>query len=274
MTPGKRFKNQPKQYFQYKVNDSRFNYIDVSNKNEVTKPCINNRMNNDVYECKNAFNNTIENNVTLRKKRPAPVINKFSERDTLGVSKQSKNIIPGYTKYNKAVCFGLKAYVLGTSMEKGIRRNVFNFSLKKCNTRFRPFIGATIKQMETYVKPITQDDTPDLVILPTGCNDISNKNMSANDIAEGIINGRYCKKDNVNDVTICSLICRSQKHFQHKVDAVNSMLMNRCRNYGLGYIDNSNIEVGFLVQDGLHLNEIGKSCLANKFINFINRYIL
>ena len=90
--------------------------------------------------------------------------------------------------------------------------------------------------------------------------------MSANDIAEGIINGRYCKKDNVNDVTICSLICRSQKHFQHKVDAVNSMLMNRCRNYGLGYIDNSNIEVGFLVQDGLHLNRIGKSCLANRYI--------
>ena len=52
------------------------------------------------------------------------------------------------------------------------------------------------------------------------------------------------------------------------------MLMNRCKNYGLGYIDNSNIKVGFLVQDGLHLNEIGKSCLANNFINFINRYIL
>ena len=275
MTPGKRFKNQPKQYFQYKVNNSRFNSIDVSNKNEVTKPCINNRMNNDVYECKNAFNNNIENNVTLRKKRPRPVINKFSERDTLGVSKQSKNIIPGYTKYNKAVCFGLKAYVLGTSMEKGIRRNEFNFSLKKCNTRFRPFIGATIKQMETYVKPITQDDTPDLVILPTGCNDISNKNMSANDIAEGIINiGRYCKEHNVNNVTISSLICRSQKHLQHRVNAVNTMLMNRCKNYGLGYNDNSNIEVGFLAQDGLHLSKIGKSCLANNFINYINRYIL
>ena len=47
--------------------------------------------------------------------------------------------------------------------------------------------------------------------------------------------------------------------------------MNKCKDYGL---DNNNIEVGFLVQDGLHLNEIGKSCLANNFINFINRYIL
>ena len=45
------------------------------------------------------------------------------------------------------------------------------------------------------------------------------------------------------------------------------MLMNRCKSYGLGYIDNSNIEVGYLAQDGLHLNEIGKSYLANNFIN-------
>ena len=55
---------------------------------------------------------------------------------------------------------------------------------------------------------------------------------------------------------------------------VNTILMNRCKNYGLGYIDNSNMEVRSLAQDGLHLNEKGKSCLANNFINFINRYIL
>ena len=65
--------------------------------------------------------------------------------------------------------------------------------------------------METYVKPIIQDGTPDVVILHIECNDISNKNMSANDMAEGIINiGRYCKEDNVNNVTMPSLICRSE----------------------------------------------------------------
>ena len=99
--------------------------------------------------------------------------------------------------------------------------------------------------------------------------------MSANDIAEGIINiGRYCKVHNVNNVTICSLICRSQKHLQHRLSAMNTMLINRCKSYVLGYIDDSNIEVGSLAQDGLHLKKIGKSCLANNFINFINRYIV
>ena len=42
--------------------------------------------------------------------------------------------------------------------------------------------------MKNYVKLITQDDKPEVVILHIECNDISNKNMSADDIAEGIIN--------------------------------------------------------------------------------------
>ena len=160
-------------------------------------------------------------------------------------------------------------------MVKGIRRNESNSYLKKCNTRFRPFIGATIKQMENYVKPIIYDDTPDLVILHIGCRDISNRNMSANDIVERIINiGRYCKEENVNDFIISSLISRTQHHLQNKVNAVNGMLMHRCKIYGLGYIVKSNIKVECLAQDGLHLNEIGKCCLANNFINFLNVYIL
>ena len=83
-----------------KVNNRRFNSIDVSNKyqpicnhkNEVTEPRVNNRMNNDVDKYKDTFNNNIENNVTTRKRRRTPVINQFPERDTLGISEQSKKL--------------------------------------------------------------------------------------------------------------------------------------------------------------------------------------
>ena len=68
-------------------------------------------MNIDVDKYKNAFNSNIENNVNTRKRRPTPVINRFPETDTLGVSKKSKNVIPRYTKYNEAVRFGRKARV-------------------------------------------------------------------------------------------------------------------------------------------------------------------
>ena len=67
--------------------------------------------------------------------------------------------------------------------------------------------------MENSVKPIIHDDTSDVVIFHIGCNDISNKSIWANDITEGIINiGRYYKEDNVSNVTISSLISRSEKH--------------------------------------------------------------
>ena len=88
-------------------------------------------MNNDVNECKNAFKNNIDNNVTIHKRRPTPVINRFLERDTIAVFKQSKNLIPRYTMYNESFRFGQKAYVLGTSMVTNIRRNAFNSCLKK-----------------------------------------------------------------------------------------------------------------------------------------------
>ena len=59
--------------------------------------------------------------------------------------------------------------------------------------------------METYVKQILNDDTPDVLILHIGCNDIGNKQLTKNEIVEWIFNiGRQCKKSNVNDVFISS----------------------------------------------------------------------
>ena len=44
-------------------------------------------MNSDVDEYENIFNNKIDNNVTIHKRRSTSVINRFPEKDTLGVSK-------------------------------------------------------------------------------------------------------------------------------------------------------------------------------------------
>ena len=122
----------------------------------------------------NQQDNTIihvsNNNITTRKRRPTPVVNQYPERDTLGINFKNhyKIVTPGNNNFNEVVRYGRKTYVLGTSMVKGIRRNEFNSHLRKCNTRFQQFIGATVKQMETYVQPIVCDDTPDAIILHIG----------------------------------------------------------------------------------------------------------
>ena len=96
----------------------------------------------------------IDNLATQNTQRPSPVVNKYPKRDLLHchIKNATTSIVPGNTDFNNTVTFGQKAYILGTSMIKEIRRKEFNSKLNKCNYRFRPFIGATLKQMETYVK--------------------------------------------------------------------------------------------------------------------------
>ena len=129
--------------------------------------------------------------------------------------------------------------------------------------------------METYVKSILNNNTPDVLILYIGCNDIGNKQLTENEIVEWIVKiGRQCKESNVNDVFISSLICRAQKRLNDKVIAVNNILKRVCKLNGLGFIDNSNICAENLFEDGLHLNDDGKVILANNFIYVLNTFIL
>ena len=90
-------------------------------------------------------------------------------------------------------------------------------------------------------------------------------------IVEGITNiSRSCKERNVINVTISSLICRLQKHLQNKANVVNALLLHCWKVNGSGGIDNSNISVGYLAQDGLNLNEESENSLTNDFIIFLN----
>ena len=107
------------------------------------------------------------------------------------------------------------------------------------------------------MKPILNDDTPDVLILHIGCNDIGNKQLTENEIAEWI------KESNVNDVFISSLMCRAQKSLNDKVMALKNILKRVCKSNGLGFIDNSNFCVENLFENGLHLNDDGKVTLAN-----------
>ena len=129
--------------------------------------------------------------------------------------------------------------------------------------------------METYVKPILNDDTSDVLILHIGCNDIGNKQLAENEIVKWIVKiGRQCKESNVNDVFILLLICRAQKRLNDKVIAVNNILKRVCKLNGLGFIDNSNVCAEKLLEDGLHLNYDGKVILASNFIYVLTTFIL
>ena len=78
--------------------------------------------------------------------------------------------------------------------------------------------------MEIYLKPILNDDTPDDLILHIVCNDIGNKQLTENKIANWIVKiGRQCKESNVKDFFISLLICKAQKRLNDKVITVNNI---------------------------------------------------
>ena len=92
------------------------------------------------------------------------MVNKYLDRDLLHhhIKNATTSIVPGNKNF------------------KGIRTKEFNSKLNKCSTRFRPFIGASLKQIETYVKPILNDDTLDVLILRTGLQRYCNKQLTKN----------------------------------------------------------------------------------------------
>ena len=271
------YKEQNTTFKEQNKNETNYNSFQSTNRFQpiYTEPLLRQEDNFDNTD----YNTEIKHFPIPNNRRPSPVINQHPERDLLPNkiyrTNASQQVIPGNTNYNNAVKYGKKTYVLGTSMIRGIPRKVFNSKLKKCSARFRPFIGATLKQMETYVQPILNDDTPDVLVLQIGCNDIGNMNLTDKEIAEWIVKiGRQCRERNVNYVFISSVICRTQNRLNRKVQAVNNILQQICKLNGLGFINNSNIVLEHICEDGLHLNDNGKALLANNFVHVLNNFIL
>ena len=83
----------------------------------------------------------LNNLATQNARRSCPVVNKYPDRDLLHhkIKNGTTSVVTGNTDFNNTVKFDQKAYIIGTSMIKGIRRKEFNSKLNKCSTRSRPF---------------------------------------------------------------------------------------------------------------------------------------
>jgi len=156
-------------------------------------------------------------------------------------------------------------------MVKGLKMKFINNQIDKAYAKLRPFPGATLRQLNYYVTPTLLYDSPDTVILHAGCNEINNKNMPCDVIASNIINlANECQKNGVREVAISSLIVRNNYRLNRKAKQVNGLLFEKCKDEGLCFINNDNIDKSHLYkEDGLHLVESGKDILASNFIDFL-----
>ena len=134
--------------------------------------------------------------------------------------------------------------MVGTSMVKGIKVNKVNKQLRNSFAKRRSFPGATLKHLKYCVVPSLVGETPDRITMYGKCNDINNKNLTPEKIANkigdiAILYPGY----GLNDVLMSAMICRRSKFLNKKVKSMNFLLKIICEENWYFFIDNSNIEI-------------------------------
>ena len=144
-------------------------------------------------------------------------------------------------------------------MRKSLPNNV--------NVYIKPFSGATVDCMKSYVIP-SMKFNPNVVILNTGTNDLRS-NKQPEQIADDILNlARSIKLDD-NEIVISGIVPRNDA-LNSKGIAVNNFLKQKLPQNDIAFIDNENINPKMhLNNSGLHLNYHGVAILANNFIDYI-----
>ncbi|XP_028419222.1 uncharacterized protein LOC114544950 [Dendronephthya gigantea] len=130
------------------------------------------------------------------------------------------------------------------------------------------FPGATVTDMEDFVKPLTRR-TPDKMILQVGTNDLSHCTPKV--IADSIVNiVTQVKEDSPGtDVGISAILVRSDNHdLTVKATQVNNILKGYCIRKKIPFLSNSNMNESHLNMKGLHLNGQGRLALQQNFLDF------
>ena len=100
-------------------------------------------------------------------------------------------------------------------MIKGIRSKEFNFYLERCHAELKSYPGATGKELKHNIQFPIQIDTPDIVVIHGGCNDISPRQNQTKLKEEEIVKktisiGSYCRYKGENEIAISGLICQKR----------------------------------------------------------------
>ena len=158
--------------------------------------------------------------------------------------------------------------VAGDSLVKNIIGAKMSSSDKEHYYIVKPFPGATVTDMEDFIKPLTRK-CPDKMILHVGTNDL--KSTTARNIADSIINlVTQIKEDSpATSVGVSGLLLRTDNvELAHRAREVNSVLNAYCNRNRIAFFHNTNICAEHLNMKGLHLNKQGTTLLQENFRQF------
>ena len=115
--------------------------------------------------------------------------------------------------------------ILGDNMIKHVNGYDMSKKLKNCKVYVKSFSGFKVRCMKDHMKP-SMIENPDHTILHVGTNDL-NSDRPSNLIAKSIVDLAITMKNNLQNVSISSIIMRSDS-FNEKAMEVNGYLKQLC----------------------------------------------
>ena len=129
----------------------------------------------------------------------------------------------------------------------------------------KSFAGATIEDMEDYLKPVIHKK-PETIVLHIGTNDL--RNLSPKQVAEGITkkNSQINKESPNTNIVISSILLRTDNsQLAVKATEANKLLSATCSKNSWKFINHKSIDRSCLNTKGLHFNRKGSSVIADNF---------
>ena len=129
--------------------------------------------------------------------------------------------------------------------------------------RYHP--GATTDNIIDYVRS-TACKKPDMIIILTSTNEIQNKVNTLQKVRKLITVIKEIDVNNEVEIAFLGLIHHDDQDFEEEIKKINRKLENLCKDKGIIFINNNNIDGSCLNRSKLHLNKSGTDQLVKKFL--------
>ena len=157
--------------------------------------------------------------------------------------------------------------VAGDSIIKYVKG--WELSNTEQNVAVKSFSGATVEDMNDFLRPTTRRQ-PDKLVIHVGTNNI--RSSTPQNVADEVtkVAHQFKQESKKTRIIISSLITRSDNpEFASKVKETNVALKLKCKENNSSFIDNSNINSLHLNRRGLHLTHKGSALLQANIGNIL-----
>ena len=137
--------------------------------------------------------------------------------------------------------------------------------------KIRPNPGASTHDLIDYVKLAMRKKTNTMVIH-TGTNDIQQKINTTKMVKKLVKVMKEIDSEKETEIIFSGLIQRDDHDFRDQIEEVNGKLERYCESKGYRFVENSNIDGGFLNCSKLDRNQKGAALFSRNIANVL-KYI-